>query len=225
MRRNHFGFLIIAALLAAATACSAGDASPGTAGQTALRTGASAVAAASRTGAPVAAAAAAKPAKRIDVLSASFASASTGWLLAELPCSHQVHPCRTTVLMRETTDGGRTWFAAPAPPALPVDMFQSSPPAGGVGGVLFTSARDGWAFGPGLWRTTNGGASWRRLPEPCAGANWGALAAAGGWLFLGCGGEPGAGSQLKSAYVSRMTGASGIRLPARHSTGTWMARS
>ena len=51
MRRTHFGFLVIAALLAAAAACSAGDASPGTAGQTALRTGAPAVAAASRTGA------------------------------------------------------------------------------------------------------------------------------------------------------------------------------
>src|ERR1700726_645022 len=117
MRRNHVGFLIITALLTAATACSAGDASRATAGKAASRIGAATVA-----GAP------AKPAKRIDVLSASFASGSTGWLLAESPCAPQVNPWRTAVLMRDTTDGGRTWFAAPAPPALPANMFQSSPP-------------------------------------------------------------------------------------------------
>jgi hypothetical protein len=289
MPRNHFGLLIIAALLTAATACSAGDASPGIAGNAAARTSAQA-------------AAPAKPAKPIDVLSASFVSSSTGWLLAELPCAHQVNPCRTSVLMRKTVDGGRTWFATPAPPALPADMFQSRRPPDGVGRVLFTSARDGWAFGPALWRTTDGGATWRRLgvpgpisdftladgrmftvagrcdsagdcayrgyaaavggdawrpvpgtaitgtggssvqlsvsgsagyllaitkgqgrplllagpvtgsapwrrlPEPCAGAFSGALAAAGGWLLLGCGGEPGAGNQLKQAYVSRDDG-------------------
>jgi hypothetical protein len=291
--RNHFGFVIIAALLTATAACSAGGASLGDAREAAVRTSAPAIAAAP-------AKSAGKPAKpAIDVLSASFVSPSTGWLLAELPCAHQVNPCRTTVLMRETVNGGRTWFAVPAPPAPPADMFQSSPPPDGVGRVLFTSARDGWAVGPSLWRTTDGGATWRRvrvpgpvsdftlvggrmfavigscdsagncayrgyaaavgedtwrpvpgtaitgtsgssvqlavsgsagyllaitqgpgkplllagpvtgsarwrpLPEPCAAAYSGAVAAAGGWLFLGCGGEPGAGNQLKTAYVSR----------------------
>jgi hypothetical protein len=32
-------------------------------------------------------------------------------VLAELPCN-QVNPCRTTVLMRETVNGGRTWYGA-----------------------------------------------------------------------------------------------------------------
>jgi hypothetical protein len=223
-------------------------------------------------------------------------------VLAELPCEQQVKSCRATVLMRGTADGGRTWFAVPAPPAPPADMFQSGPPPGGVGRVLFTSARDGWAFGPSVWRTTDGGATWRRvrvpgpvadlaaaggrvlavvggcgraghcayrgyaaaagpdnwrpvpgtalsgtaglsvqlavagsagyllavpngqgkpvllagpltgsarwrpLPEPCAAAFSGALAAAGGLLFLGCGSEPGAGNQFKTAYLSRDRG-------------------
>jgi photosystem II stability/assembly factor-like uncharacterized protein len=201
--------------------------------------------------------------------------------------------------MRKTVNGGRTWFAVPAPPAPPADMFQSSPPPDSVGRLLFTSARDGWAVGSSLWRTTDGGATWRRvrvpgpvsdfavagrrafavvdgcdsagdcayrgyaaaigedawrpvpgtvitgaggslvqlavsgsvgyllavthdlgkpvlltgsltgsarwrpLPIPCAAAYSGAIAAAAGWLFLGCGGEPGAGNQLKAAYVSR----------------------
>jgi photosystem II stability/assembly factor-like uncharacterized protein len=202
--------------------------------------------------------------------------------------------------MRETVDGGRTWAAVPAPAAPAADMFQSSPPPNAVGSILFTSQRDGWAFGPALWRTTDGGVTWRReripgpvanlevtgnrmiavitraggsgdpdlrlyaatagrddwrpvpggavsdvrgeslavsagrgyllaplsslgrpvlltgsaagtgrwhaLPEPCPGSWSAAIAATRGWLFIGCGSEPGAGSQLKTGYVSRNGG-------------------
>jgi hypothetical protein len=295
MPRIHFGLPIITAvtvaLLTATTACSAGGASQGGSGAAAARTSAPAVPAA-----PTVPAARAKPARQIDVLSASFISPSTGWLLAELPCAHQASPCRTTVLMRETVNGGQTWSPVPAPPAPPADIFQSGPFS--VGQILFTSARDGWVAGATLWRTTDGGdtwrqvrvpgpvasftvvagrmfaliggcdsagncayrgyaaavgahvwrpvpgtaitgtdgssvqlavsgsvgyllaitqllgkpellagpvtgsAPWRPVPEPCTGAYSGALAAAGGWLLLGCGGEPGAGNQLKTAYVS-----------------------
>ena len=50
-----------------------------------------------------------------------------------------------------------------------------------------------------------GAARWRPvpLPVPCGAEGSGALAAAGRWLFLGCGSEPGAGNQRKTAYVSR----------------------
>jgi hypothetical protein len=310
MPRSHFGFLIITAatvaLLTATAACSTGGASLGRARDAAVRTRAPAAAAAAPPAAEAAAGAGAgagaKPANRIDVLSASFVSPSTGWLLAELPCAHQVNPCRTTVLMRKSVNGGRTWFVVPAPPAPPADMFQSSPPPDSVGRVLFTSVRDGWAIGPGLWRTTDGGATWRRvsvpgpvsdftlaagqmlaviggcdsdgncayrgytapvgedtwrpvpgtattgtgassvqlavsgsagyllaitgglgkplllagpvtgsarwrsLPAPCSRGDSGALAAASGWLFLGCGSEPGAGNQPKIAYLSHNGG-------------------
>jgi photosystem II stability/assembly factor-like uncharacterized protein len=192
-------------------------------------------------------------------------------------------------------NGGRTWTAVHAPAAPAADMFQSSPPPDAVGSVYFASESDGWAFGPALWRTTDGGATWRRarvpgpvaglavagggrmlavtgrpgtrdvrlyaapagtddwraipgaalsdvsgaslavsgrtgyllaarydlarpvllagpvsgpprwraLPEPCPGSWSAALAASPGWLFAGCGSEPGAGSQLKTAFVSR----------------------
>ena len=314
MPRKHCGFLvatsIIAALLTVTCACTARDASAGGAKRPAVRTSAPAVAA--------------RSAKQTGVLSASFVSPSRGWVLAELPCN-QVNPCRTTVLMRETVNGGRTWYAVPAPPAPPADIFQSSPPRDGVGRVLFTSAGDGWAFGPDLWRTTDGGATWRRvrtpgpvadfavaggrmfavisrcdsagvcayrgytaslgagawrplpgtattgasgslpsvqlavsgsagyllaisrgagtpvllsgpvtgtarwrplpLPRPCAGAFSGALAAAGGWLFLGCGSQPGAGNQLKVAYVSRDGGRSWHQAASPPPAATWAARS
>jgi hypothetical protein len=53
----------------------------------------------------------------------------------------------------------------------------------------------------------SGAAPWRPRPEPCPGAWSGAVAAAGAWLFLGCGGEPSAGNQLKTAYTSADGGA------------------
>jgi photosystem II stability/assembly factor-like uncharacterized protein len=268
--------LAAAGLLAAVAAC--GGAAPGTARR-----------------------AVARSAGTLTVLSASFVSASTGWLLAT-PCADQVEKCRT-VVMRKTVDGGRTWFAVPAPDAPPADMFQGIPPTGAVGAILFASAREGWAYGPALWQTRDGGATWQKMsipggpvqdlvvagdrvlavtgrcgidypacsfrvyaaaagsdswravpgaagtrvssvqlavpggvgyvfalkvdfgkpvllsgsvngsvrwrprPDPCRGAFTGALAAApGGWLFLGCGNEPGAGNQLKTAWLSDDSG-------------------
>lgn len=265
-----------AGLLIAAAAC--GGATPGVAQDTARG--------------PVAPAGGA-----LTVLSASFVSASAGWLLAT-PCADQVQTCRT-IVMRKTVDGGRTWSAVRAPGAPPADMFQGSPPTNAVGTILFTSTRAGWAFGPALWQTQDGGLTWqkmrgpggpvldlgmagdrvfavtgrcgvdypacsfrvysaaagsddwraipgavgtgassvrlvvsggvgyvfamtadlrkpqliagpvsgavrwRSLPNPCRFAGSGALAASpGGWLFLGCGGEPGAGNQLKTAWLS-----------------------
>ncbi len=290
MPRNLRAFLIAAALLAA-TACSA----PGAA-RTPAALPTQARPATSSAAPPAAPPAKAKP---VGALSVSFVSPSTGWLLAQPQCPDQAYPCKATVLMRKTVNGGRSWFAVPGPPAPLSDMSQSSPPADGVGQILFTSTRDGWAYGPALWQTTDGGATWRRLrvpgqvsgfavsdgrmlaiiggcdsagncafrgyaaaagtddwrplpgtamtgagiggpqlavsgpvgyllettrevgrpalltgpvtgsarwrplPVPCPHAWSGAIAAVGGWLFLGCGSEPGAGNQLKTAYLSR----------------------
>src|SRR5580698_853853 len=100
----------------------------------------------------------------LTVLSVSFVTASRGWLLAT-PCADQPPTCRT-VVVRETADGGRSWFPVSAPSAPPADMYQSSQPAGAVGTILFTSGGRGWAFGPALWQTTDGGATWRRVNGP-----------------------------------------------------------
>lgn len=256
----------------------------------------------------------AAPARGLTVLSVSFASASTGWLLATA-CADQVRTCRT-VLMRRTADGGRTWSAVAAPDAPPADMYQGSPPPDAVGQIVFSGAGQGWAFGPALWQTRDGGVTWRKLsvpggavhdlgvagdrvlavtgrcrdggqacgfqvwsaaagsddwhavpgaagtgvhaarlavsggtgyllamtadlgqplllagpvngtarwrpvPGPCRGAWSGALAAApGGWLFLGCGLEPGAGQQLKTAWLSADGGRSWRRTASPPSGG------
>ena len=243
---------------------------------------------------------------RVAVVSVSFTSRLLGWLLAVPPCALNAKPCRT-LLLRRTTDGGRTWDEVPAP-----DASFASPGSGAsaVGGILFTSPRDGWAFGPGLWQTRDGGATWRRVSIPggpvldmaagagrvlavtgrCAAsgqdcqsqvytsrtgsttwrpitgakargveapslvvaghtgylasgvpfpgrtvllagpvngsARWRPLrdnpctrawsmavaAAPGGWLFIGCGSEPSAGQQLKTAYLSGDYGRSWHRI-------------
>ena len=80
------------------------------------------------------------------------------------------------MLMRKTVNSGKTWVAVHARRAA-ADMFQSSPPPGAVGSILFSGQRDGWAFGPALWRTTDGGATWRRERVPRPVTN---LAVAGG---------------------------------------------
>jgi hypothetical protein len=53
-----------------------------------------------------------------------------------------------------TTDYGQKWFGVSAP--------HTGPPqgAGGVGQLRFLNNQDGWAFGPQLWVTHDGGGTW-----------------------------------------------------------------
>jgi hypothetical protein len=63
-----------------------------------------------------------------------------------------------------TTDGGRTWRGVPAPRApLPASPESREPDTGTVRELRFAGARDGWAFGGGLWSTHDGGAGWRKV--------------------------------------------------------------
>lgn len=96
----------------------------------------------------------------ISPVSASFIDADTGWLLALHP-GCQPRDC-SWLRMRKTTDGGRHWFAVPAPPAR-FEYQGRNIPASSVSQVLFGNSSDGWAFGPGLWATHNGGRTWQRL--------------------------------------------------------------
>lgn len=97
----------------------------------------------------------------IGPLSASFISASDGWLLGvTLQRCWAFNGSRLVV--RKTTDAGRHWSPVPAPPA-PWSGGAPVPPAAGVSEIYFADARDGWAFGPGLWVTHDGGASWHRV--------------------------------------------------------------
>jgi len=120
-----------------------------------------------------------------DPYSVSFVSLDTGWALGTAPCASAGH----CLGLRETTDGGRSWFARPLPAALlavadrklggvPADLAESA----GTGlTVRFANRSDGWIYGglavpakyPGgegtatkaaLWSTHDGGQSWTQQP-------------------------------------------------------------
>ena len=93
------------------------------------------------------------PAK-FQAASVTFTSDLDGWVLGTAPCRHK--PC-TSVL--RTRDGGTTWRGIPAPRApLAID-------GGGARAVQelrFANRQDGFAVGPAMWITHDGGAHWRR---------------------------------------------------------------
>jgi photosystem II stability/assembly factor-like uncharacterized protein len=109
----------------------------------------------------------------------------TWWLLGTRPCGARA--CTTIV---RTDDGGRRFVAMPASPA------------GAVSDLRFADARDGFAFGPQLWATHDGGVSWHAVD---VGGDVRDLAAGAGYV-----------------YAVRSSGA---LLRARPSGDTWTAVS
>ena len=88
--------------------------------------------------------------------SATFVSATEGWVLGTGTCPSG--PCAKVM---RTTDGGSTWTAVPAPSASIVPGGGQGAP--GISRLRFADARNGWAYGPDLWATHDGGATWTRL--------------------------------------------------------------
>jgi photosystem II stability/assembly factor-like uncharacterized protein len=90
------------------------------------------------------------------------------WLLGSAPCSSP--PCTSIV---RTSDGGRTFVGIPAPRTANVAQLR------------FADARDGFAYGPELWATHDGGASWHRIDLRGTVTD---LAASDGWVYAICSG-------------------------------------
>jgi hypothetical protein len=88
--------------------------------------------------------------------SVTWDSLSTGWVLgpAGTPghCAN-ANPDICTSVAR-TRDGGQTWHGLPAPSTGGPES------ATGVTGLRFLNATYGWAFGPELWATDDGGEHW-----------------------------------------------------------------
>jgi len=71
------------------------------------------------------------------------------WLIGQAPCS--VKPCTSIV---RTENGGASFVGLPAPRTSQVSQ------------IRFANPRDGYAFDPELWMTTDGGESWTQLTAP-----------------------------------------------------------
>ncbi|MGA2835302.1 MAG: hypothetical protein ABSF84_01770 [Acidimicrobiales bacterium] len=85
----------------------------------------------------------------------SFTAASLDawWLLGTAPCLTGSGTCGAIV---RTTDGGSIFAGIPSPPVG----------VNAVSQLRFANPLDGYAFGPGLWQTADGGATWADVAVP-----------------------------------------------------------
>jgi photosystem II stability/assembly factor-like uncharacterized protein len=82
--------------------------------------------------------------------SITFVNFSTGWVIGQVPGCGKTY-CTT---MAETTNYGQSWTPVPAPPTGAPDGST------GVSQIRFLDTSEGWAFGPQLWETHDGGQTW-----------------------------------------------------------------
>ena len=95
-------------------------------------------------------------------VSVTFVSPDEGWVLGSTSCGKV-----SCAVIARTLDGGRTWTAQAAPPTNVTDIWEIGAMAmPGVGGLRFADPLDGWAFGPDLFATHDGGLTWRQLAVP-----------------------------------------------------------
>jgi photosystem II stability/assembly factor-like uncharacterized protein len=98
---------------------------------------------------------AARTPSNFEPASVSFASAAKGFVLGEVPCGEA--DCPSVVV---TSDAGKTWTTVGVPNTAYLPLAEQNPRS--VSEIIFASAKDGWAYGPALWATTNGGVSWHQ---------------------------------------------------------------
>jgi photosystem II stability/assembly factor-like uncharacterized protein len=137
------------------TSTGAGGAASGSGSATAVAPAPEAAAAAGGTGGPPGG----PVPSGFQPVSVTFVSSQQGWALGTAPCS--APPCTSIV---RTTDGGRTWVGIPAPRDGVAPSAEEA--NSGVSVIRFATPLDGWAYGPDLWATHDGGATWHKVSLP-----------------------------------------------------------
>jgi photosystem II stability/assembly factor-like uncharacterized protein len=122
-------------------------------------------------------------------VSVTFVSPHLGWVLGSAPC-----PSAVCTSVARTTDGGAHWKGIPAPVAPLAGGGGIAGP--GVSQLVFADPLDGWAYGPALYSTHNGGSTWQRVALPPGATAITSMAAAGGDIFAVAATDDGAGPPM-----------------------------
>ena len=88
--------------------------------------------------------------------SVTFIGTQTGWVIGQAGTPGNCATQYCTSVAR-TDDAGKTWSGVPAPVTGPADG------ATGVSQIRFLNGSDGWAFGPQLYATHDGGHTWAQV--------------------------------------------------------------
>ncbi|HEY2577534.1 MAG TPA: hypothetical protein VGI74_14600 [Streptosporangiaceae bacterium] len=93
--------------------------------------------------------------------SVTFANLNTGWVLGQAAVGVPGY-CRSgyCTSMARTDNAGKSWYGLHAP------LTGAPDGPAGVGQVRFLDTENGWAFGPELFATHNGGATWTQVSVP-----------------------------------------------------------
>jgi hypothetical protein len=129
---------------------------------------------------------------RLAPTAVSFVSPSTGWVLGARGESR-------VSLLRATSNGGRTWRSLPAPPFSSSRFFNVG--KNGASDLDFADAKNGYAFGPALYETHDGGVSWTQAA--LGGVE--ELATGAGYVFAIAPGHP-LGGQVTDLWRARIRG-------------------
>lgn len=126
------------------------------------------------------------------------ASSGTAWAL-DYPCGNDL-ACAPTLI--ESPIATESWAAAgsqPTLPAAPTALLRVSASSA----FIFVAASLG-AVGAPWFETQDGGATWRALTNPCGQGDSADAPASldGRTIWVACGVEPSAGSELKQVFVS-----------------------
>jgi hypothetical protein len=141
----------------------------------------------------------------------SWISASRGWVLGTEHCGAKYGNCRGSQVIG-TINGGKTWHL--------VGKLTASIPKIGQGGtgiteIRFGTGKAGWAFGPDLYRTADGGKTWKRVRVPGAGKQVLDLAVTASSVYViasPCGFDAGICKGKLTAWRARLTGTSWTRM-------------
>lgn len=90
--------------------------------------------------------------------SATFVSTKVGFVLGTATCSSG--SCLT---IARTEDGGKTWLKIPSPNAPLAQGPQLTTNSAAVSKIRFVNILDGYLFGPNLYTTHDGGATWHQV--------------------------------------------------------------